>query len=124
VSRYIILLILNGPFIVAGFVNALVSFKLRRMSRRRFALHAGFWLFILIGLATAQPIYQYLFSNKLTDTDSLSLFDVIQITGIVVICFLAVRTRTKVENLEKRVQDLHQELSIRLSADEAVINKK
>lgn len=73
------------------------------------------WLIILGGLASAKLIYEFLFSNKLTDTEPLSLFDVIQITGIIFVLFMANRSRIKVESLERRVQDLHQELSIRLS---------
>lgn len=118
-SRYLILLILNLPFIIAGLLNALVNYKLKRTSKRRFFLQTLLWLVILTGLAAAQPIYEFLFSNKLTDTEPLSLFDVIQITGIVFIFSIAVRTHNKLENLERRVQDLHQELSIRLSEDEA-----
>jgi hypothetical protein len=74
------------------------------------------WLFLVVGLALAQPFYDWLVKNGLTDTEPLSLFDVVQITALVVIFYLANRTRAKVEVLEKRVQDLHQELSIRLSA--------
>lgn len=112
-------MILNLPFIIAGLLNALVNYKLKRTSKRRFFLQTLLWLVILTGLAAAQPIYEFLFSNKLTDTEPLSLFDVIQITGIVFIFSIAVRTHNKLENLERRVQDLHQELSIRLSEDEA-----
>ncbi|MGF7229605.1 MAG: hypothetical protein ACQR33_06545 [Candidatus Saccharibacteria bacterium] len=117
-SRYLILLILNGPFIVAGLVNALVAYKMTRISKRRFILQVAFWIILLTGLATIKPIYEFLFSNNLTNTEPLSLFDVMQITGIVIVFFIAIRTRAKVENLERRLQDLHQELSIRLSQDE------
>ncbi|HEX9153676.1 MAG TPA: hypothetical protein VF809_02550 [Candidatus Saccharimonadales bacterium] len=117
-SRYLILLILNAPFIIAALGNALVNFKLRRISRNRFVFQLIMWILVFAGLAAAQPIYQFLFSNNLTHTEPLSLFDVIQITGIVIVLFIANRTRTKVEALERRVQDLHQELSIRLSEKE------
>lgn len=82
-------------------------------------MQTSVWMLVLIGLAAIKPIYEFLFSNNLTNTEPLSLFDVIQITGIVMVFFIAIRTRTKVENLERRVQDLHQELSIRLSQDES-----
>lgn len=70
---------------------------------------------MLIGLATAEPIYNWLFQNKLTDAEPLSLFDVIQITAIVIVFNMANHSRSKIESLEKRVQDLNQELSIKLS---------
>ena len=114
-SRYLLLFLLNIPFIVAAMLSALTQFKLHRISKRRFMTTITIWLVILIGLASAQQIYEWLFSHKLTDTEPLSLFDVIQITGIVIVFYIANRTRAKVEALEKRVQDLHQELSIRLS---------
>jgi len=96
-------------------INALVSYKLAKISKRRFLFQSLFCIVIFIGLASAQPIYEFLFSNNLTHTEPLSLFDVIQITGIIALIFMAQRTRTKLETLERRVQDLHQELSIKLS---------
>jgi hypothetical protein len=117
VSRYLILLLLNTPFIIAALVNALVTYKLSKMSRPRFIFQVILWLAVFAGLALAKPIYEFLFSNNLTHTEPLSLFDVMQITGIVGIFFIANRTRAKVEALERRVQDLHQELSIRLAND-------
>lgn len=117
VSRYLILLLLNTPFIVAGLTNALVNFKLKKISRRRFAYQALIWLLLFAGLASAKPIYEFLFSRNLTRTEPLSLFDVIQITGIIAVIFVAYRTRAKLESLEHRVRDLHQELSIKLSED-------
>lgn len=76
------------------------------------------WLIVVAGLALAQPLYEWLFSNKLTQTEPLSLFDVVQITGIVLVLYIANRTRARVETLEKRLQDLHQELSVRLSKND------
>jgi hypothetical protein len=116
-SRYLILLLLNTPFIIAGLVNALVSYKLSKISKRRFMFQFVVCLVVFIGLASAKPIYEFLFSNNLTHTEPLSLFDVIQITGIIAIIFVAQRTRAKLETLERRVQDLHQELSIKLSEE-------
>lgn len=114
-SRYLILIILNAPLIIAAMVNTLVGFKLGRMSRKRFVAGMSFWLVLLIGLVCVEPIYSFLFSNNLTQTEPLSLFDVIQITGIIFTLFIANKAYGKVDILERRVQDLHQELSIRLS---------
>jgi hypothetical protein len=118
VSRYLVLVMLNTPLVLAALLGALVDFKLGKLTRRKFAIQIGVWLVILAGLASAHLIYEFLFSNNLTQTEPLSLFDVIQITGIITVLFMANRSRIKVENLERRVQDLHQELSIRLSEDE------
>jgi hypothetical protein len=107
--------LLNTPLIIAGMLNAITSYKMKRSSKRRLYFRMGVWLVILSGLVFAQPIYGYLFSNHLTQSEPLSLFDVIQITGIVLTFYIANQAYTKVDLLERRLQDLHQELSILLS---------
>lgn len=117
-SRYLLLFLLNLPFVLMAILSAVTQYKLNRSTRQKMAVSITLWLLVIIGLALAQPIYNWLFSNNLTKTEPLSLFDVVQITAIVIIFYMANRSRIKVENLEKRVQDLHQELSIRLSAND------
>lgn len=114
-SRYTVLLLLNTPFVLAGIINGLVAYKLKRTSRLRFVVQILFWIVLFTALLLAQPIYEFLFSHNLTQTEPLSLFDVIQITGVVFVFYLANRSRIKIDSLERRVQDLHQELSIKLS---------
>lgn len=123
-SRYLILVILNTPLVLAALMSALVDYKMGRFSRKVFLRHVIFWLVIFVGLACTQIIYQFLFSNGLTATEPLSLFDVIEITGIIVVLYMASRSRTKIETLERRIQDLHQELSIRLSENSSSKSKK
>lgn len=112
-SRYLLLFLLNLPFILAAIISAITQYKLGKGSRRRLAVQITLWFFILVGLAIAQPLYEWLYSHDLTQTEPLSLFDVIQITAIVVTFYIANRTRIKLEGIEHRMQDLHQELSIR-----------
>lgn len=114
-SRYLLLFLLNLPFILAGLLSALTQYKMKRSTRRRFITMTLFWLIILAGLAFAEPLYGWLFTNNLTVSEPLSVFDVIQITAIVVLLYVATRAMAKVTALEKRVQDIHQEVSIRLS---------
>lgn len=114
-SRYLLLLLLNLPFIFAAILALVTQYKLKKISKRRFVVQTLIWLAVLVALIFAQPIYEWLFSNNLTVSEPLSLFDVAQITAIVVIYYVANRTRAKMEVLERRVRDLHQELSIRLS---------
>lgn len=96
-------------------MNALVTYKLKHLSLRRLIFKVGFWVVVFFGLAFAESIYNLLYSNGLTQTEPLSLFDVMQITGVIFVFFLVNRLYVKVDVLERRVQDLHQELSIRLS---------
>ena len=116
-SRYLILVILNVPLIMAGILSAVVAYRLKKSSRKRFTFRILLWLAILLGLLLSEPIYNFLFSNQLTTTEPLSLFDVIQITGIIFTLFVANRAYSKAEYLENRLQSMHRDLSIRLSEE-------
>ena len=82
---------------------------------RRLIFKVSFWVIVLLGLLFTESIYTFLYDQGLTQTEPLSLFDVLQITAIIYVFFLVNRLYVKVDVLEKRVQDLHQELSIRLA---------
>ena len=98
-----------------GILGAITKYKLNKTTRKKFILQSAIWVIILIGLIAAKPTYEWLYSHELTESEPLSLFDVIQITALVVVFYIANRTRSKLETVERRVQDLHQELSIRLN---------
>lgn len=115
-SRYLLLFLLNAPFIIAALLNVTVSYKLKRISRSKYVFYVLFWTTILAGIALTYPIYNFLFTRDLTQTEPLSLFDVVQITAIISVLYLASRTRAKLELMERRMNDLHQELSIQISA--------
>jgi hypothetical protein len=117
-SRYLLLFILVLPFALAGLLTTITQYKLRRITHLRLIVQTLLWVFILTAIAIAEPTYNYLFHSNLTQSDSLSLFDVVQITGIIIVFYMANRLRAKVEVLERRMQDLHQELSIILSTKE------
>jgi hypothetical protein len=114
-SRYLLLFLLNLPFVLIGLLSAITSYKMKTSSKRRLVTQVIIWLILLVGLAIAEPLYSWLFSNNLTATEPLSLFDVVQITAIVIIFYIANRARAKLDATEKRLQDLHQELSIKMS---------
>jgi hypothetical protein len=105
------------PLVFASLLSALVNYKLRKYTFKKYLWQNLIWLTILVGLASTKYIYEFLFSNQLTQTEPLSLFDVVQITGIVTVLYMANRARLKIDALEVRLRDLHQELSIRLSND-------
>ena len=123
-SRYLILFFLNLPLILAALASALVDYKMGKYSRKKYIGQTLIWLVILTGLASAKLIYDFLFSKSLTHTEPLSLFDVIQITGIILVLYISNRSRIKLETLERRMQDLHQQLSIDLSNTETDSERK
>jgi hypothetical protein len=114
-SRYLLLFLLNLPFVLMATLSAITQYKLNRSSRRRLIVQIALWITILLGLATAEPLYSWLFRNNLTQTEPLSLFDVVQITAIVLVLSLALRAYNKSELIEQKYRQLHQELSIILS---------
>ncbi|NBU34152.1 hypothetical protein EBZ38_10815 [bacterium] len=88
---------------------------MKHISRLRLIFKVTFWTAVIVCLVFTESIYAYLYEQGLTKTEPLSLFDVIQITGVIYIFFLVNRLYVKVDVLERRNQDLHQKLSIRLS---------
>ena len=114
-SRYTLLFLLNLPLIMMAIVATVTRYKLGHATGRRTAVQLIIWLIILVGLVLARPLYEWLRASGYTDTDSLSLFDVIQITAIVVVLYVITRMRAKVDVLEQRLASLHREISIKLS---------
>lgn len=117
-SRYLLLFLLNFPLILLAVLGQITQYKLGRSSKRRLYVQLLIWSLVAASLLSAELLYNWLFSRGLTQTESLSLFDVVQITAIVMLFYAANRSRAKLEILERRVQDLHQELSIKLSSQD------
>lgn len=117
-SRYLLLFILTLPFIVLAITGIVTRYKMNRITKRRAVYQVCFWLVISVGLASADFIYSWLLVNELTVTDSLSLFDVVQIFLIVFLLYVVNGQSIKLETTEQRLNDLHQELSIQLSTKE------
>lgn len=114
-SRYTLLFLLNLPFIVLAIVSTVTRYKLKHTTMRKSILQLVVWSIILLGLAFAAPLYNWLSSSGYTQSDSLSLFDVIQITAIVALIYIATRLRSKTDALEQRLASLHREISIKLT---------
>lgn len=123
-SRYLLLFLLNLPFIIFAITSSITQYKMNRSSKRRMIAQLVIWLTILTGLLIAQPLYEWLYSHELTQTEPLSLFDVMQITAIVIVFYIANRTRIKAEATERRLHDLHQELSIILADQNTSISSE
>ena len=114
-SRYLILVLLNVPLIITAILNAFVSYKMKHISKKRLIIKCVFWTSLVFGLIFVEPFYTWLYSEGLTQTEALSLFDVLLITSALLMFFLINKLYVKVDVLERRTRDLHQELSIKLS---------
>lgn len=114
-SLYILLIIINLPFVILAITGVITRYKMGRITKKRTSIQLSIWLVILAGLLIARPLYYWLFAHELTASDALSVFDVVQITAIVFLLYTVNGLSVRLEQTEKRLNDLHQELSIRLS---------
>lgn len=118
-DKYTLLVLLNLPFVLFGFMRALAMYKMGSLQRLGLITRLAFWTFILLGLVFARNIYDFLTDHNLTDSTPLSLADVLLVTGFLLTLSLCVRLYAKVDILEKRLSDLHEKLSINSSDPKA-----
>lgn len=114
--RYVILVLLNVPIILLALLNIITKYKMKHVSRSRFVKQLTLWLVILVILIGSFPIYNILVGRTVLDSIDLSIFDIVQTTAIVFLFYVVNDQRQKAEHAERRLRDLHQELSIKLSA--------
>ena len=116
-DKYTLLIIFNTPFVLFGIIKAFVMHSEKKLSRLAFISRLAFWLFLASGLLFAKPLYEYLAQNNLTDSTPLSLADVVLVTGVSTALFLCLRLYSRIDSQEKRLNELHQELSILLNLE-------
>lgn len=122
-DKYTLLILLNLPLVILAVLDATLRYKLGKTTRQRTLLLYGFWTIIILGLFLAEHAYRALLDSGLTDSESLSVFDVIQITAIVLLLYMFLKLYSKLSDIEQRTQKLHRTLSINLSRSE-LDNKK
>lgn len=113
--RYLILVLLNLPIILVALANIITQYKLGKVSAGRFRHQLILWLAIMVVLIGSFPLYNAISGRPPLDSGELSLFDIIQTTAIVFLLYFINRHRQKLDQTEKRLRDLHQELSIKVS---------
>lgn len=113
--RYLILALLNVPIILAALINIITQYKLRKVSVTRFRHQLIIWMIIMVVLIGSFPLYNISIGHPPLDSSELSLFDILQTTAIILLFYIANNQRQRIDQNERRLRDLHQELSIRLS---------
>lgn len=113
--RYLVLIILNIPIILLALVNIITQFKLKQVSAARFRHQLIVWLIILVVLTGSFPLYNAVSGRTPLDSHELSLFDIVQTTAIIFLFYIINNQRQKIDANERRLRNLHQELSIKLS---------
>lgn len=113
--RYLILVLLNTPIVLLALINIITQYKLRRVSLSRFRHQLIIWLLIFVVLVGSFPAYNVLIGNQPFDSSGLSSFDIVQTTAIILLFYIFNNQRQRLDQYERRLRDLHQELSIRMS---------
>lgn len=113
--RYLVLVLLNTPIIFLALINIITQYKLRQVSITRFRHQLLIWLVILTTLIGSFPFYNAWCGKPLLDSSELSAFDIIQTTAIVLLFYIFNNQRQRLDQTDRRLRELHQALSIRLS---------
>jgi hypothetical protein len=115
--RYLLLIALNLPVILIALVNALTQYKLKKTTKRHFTHQLIMWFIITLVLCGSFPVYNLLTSRPIFQSDSFSTFDIAQTTAIIYLIYLINHQRQRIDQTEKTLRELHQEISIKLSKD-------
>ncbi len=113
--RYIILVLLNTPIILLALATIITQYKLNKVSKNRFRHQLILWVVVLVVLVGSFPLYNLSVGRAPLDSSELSSFDIVQITAIVLLFYTTNSARQQIDQLERRLRDLHQEVSIRMS---------
>lgn len=113
--RYLILVLLNLPIILLALINILTQYKTRKITVNRFRQQVILWFIILMVLVGSYPIYNHLSDRYIFDSDQLTFLDIVQTTLLIYLIYIINNHRRKLEQNEKLIRELHQEISIKLS---------
>lgn len=88
---------------------------MKKISVNRFRHQIILWLVILVVLVASFPAYNYFAGKYILDSSELSLFDIVQTTAIIYMVYTLNNQRRRIEQNERVIRDLHQEISIKLA---------
>lgn len=114
-DKYTLLIVLNLPFVVFGVINAIARYKESSLGRFSLFIRLIFWSALGLGIIFAQQLYDFLIRNDLTNSQPLSLADVLLVTGVSFCLFLSIRLYTRLDQTERKLTELQEHLSILLS---------
>jgi hypothetical protein len=113
ISRFLVLVIINLPIVLIGIIGAITSYKTSRTSKKRCITEVTGWIIVGISLVLIQPVYNLLVQNHLTASDSMSIFDVILLTLILLCGLLIIRANEKIALLNKKLSRIHEHIAIK-----------
>lgn len=102
--RYITLVLLNVPIILAALINIITQFKLRRVSATHFKHQLIIWLIIMVVLVGSFPLYNISINHPPLDSSELSVFDILQTTAIILLFYIINNQRQRIDQNERRLR--------------------
>ena len=111
-TKYNILIIFCLPILILFLLRIYDNYKRNRISVRGLIILLFFWLLLTLGILFNQQLFNYLDSSHLISSPPLSLYDVIQITAIILLLYLVFRQTYKIEDLQNKLSRLNQEIAI------------
>lgn len=112
ISKFWILVVINLPLIAIGIIGSIAGFKTAQISKKRCVFQVIFWLLIGVVLVLLQPIYDALVRHNLTNSPSMSLFDIVLLTGLLFALLIIKHTNDRAAKLNAKVSRLHENLVI------------
>jgi hypothetical protein len=116
-NKYLLLIILNVPFIVYGLIKATIYYKEGVYSVLQLVTRVTFWILALVGVLFTQQLYNFLIGHDLTNSSPLSIADVLLATFSFLSLTMIIRLYARMEKAEKKVADLNEELALRYAED-------
>lgn len=112
-NKYVLLVVLNAPFILYALTKGIIYFKEGLYSRSQLLFRLIFWLGCLALLICAKPLYDALESNQLTNSPPLSLADVLLTTACFFSFTMIIRLYARLEKTEQKLTDLNEALALK-----------
>lgn len=111
-SKYIVLILINLPLLLAVLIRTTADYKTRRITKNKYIVTTIVWVFVIAALCLIEPFYNILLRSGLTDSPSMSIFDVALLTLLVFAGYLLMRAKQDISELETRVSKLHERIVI------------
>lgn len=111
-SKYIVLILINLPLLLAVLIRTTADYKTRRITKNKYVITTIVWVFVIAALCLIEPFYNILLRSGLTDSPSMSIFDVALLTLLVFAGYLLMRAKQDISELETRVSKLHERIVI------------
>lgn len=111
-SKYALLVLINVPLIAIGIIGAVTGYKTSRISKKRCAAEVTFWLLVGVGLSLVEPLYNTLIKHNLTNSEPMSIFDMVLLT-LILFCFLLIKqANERTTQLAKKISRMHENIVI------------